>query len=78
MSHLPSEARKYLAKIGAKGGKKGGKTTGESKVRGDAEYYRAIGQKAAKARKAKRTASSASAAPFKNSGRSRGMNKGEK
>lgn len=46
----PKEVREYLAKIGAKGGKKGGKTTGESKVRGDAEYYRAISQKAVQAR----------------------------
>ena len=54
MSRLPPEARKYLAKIGAKGGAKGGKTTGKTKVRGDAEYYRAIGRKAAMSRKAKR------------------------
>ena len=54
MSRPPSGVREYLSKIGAKGGKKGGKTTGQSKVRGDREYYQRIGQKAAAARKAKR------------------------
>jgi len=37
-----------LGRLGGKAGK------GESKKRGDAEYYRSISQKAAKARKAKR------------------------
>lgn len=54
MSRPPREAREWLSKIGAKGGKKGGKTTGKSKVRGDAEYYRKIGQKSAMSRKAKK------------------------
>ena len=42
----------YLRQIGSKGGQ----ATGESKVRGDAEYYRRISLKAAKARAAKRSA----------------------
>lgn len=41
------EVREYLASIGSKGGKKGGKATGESKVRGDSEYYRNIRKKRA-------------------------------
>ena len=44
------EVKAYLASIGSKGGR----ATGKAKVRGDAEYYRTISQKAAKARKAKR------------------------
>ena len=50
MSRLPPEAIEYLASIGSKGGK----ACGKSKVRGDADYYRRISQKAAEARKAKR------------------------
>jgi hypothetical protein len=51
VSRTPKEVREYLASIGSKGGKAGG----ESKVRGDADYYKRISEKAAKARKAKRT-----------------------
>ena len=47
---MTDNVRKYLASIGSKGGK----TTGKSKVRGDADYYRRISQKAAEARKRKR------------------------
>jgi hypothetical protein len=35
---VKKEIRDYLAKIGSKGGK----TKGESKLRGDSEYYRRI------------------------------------
>lgn len=35
----------------AKSGSKGGKTTGESKIRGDKEYYARIGEKGRKVRK---------------------------
>lgn len=56
MSGINKGAREYLASIGSKGGKAGGK----SKVRGDSDYYKRISAKAAKARKAKRTESSAS------------------
>jgi hypothetical protein len=42
-------ATSYLAEIGSKGGK----ATGKSKVRGDADYYKRISQKAAEARKRK-------------------------
>lgn len=52
MSRPPKALSAYLAAIG----KKGGETKGKSKVRGDAEYYKAISAKAAKARKKKRTA----------------------
>jgi hypothetical protein len=44
-----------------KAGMKGGKATGKAKVRGDAEYYRTISKKAAKARKAKSRTGSAGA-----------------
>ena len=44
------EVRDYLASIGSKGGKAGG----ESKIRGDADYYKRISAKAAKSRRAKR------------------------
>jgi hypothetical protein len=43
-----------IAKFFAETGMEGGRATGKAKVRGDAEYYRSISQKAAKARKAKR------------------------
>lgn len=39
----------YLASIGSKGGK----AKGASKVRGDADYYKSISQKAVAARKKK-------------------------
>jgi hypothetical protein len=45
----------YLSQIGSKGGRSG---TGKAKVRGDADYYKRISAKAAKARKAKRAADS--------------------
>lgn len=58
-STLPHKARSvavdkvkdYLAQIGSKGGRSG---VGKSKIRGDADYYKRISAKAAKARKAKR------------------------
>lgn len=53
---MGNAVKEYLASIGSKGGK----TTGAAKVRGDSDYYKRISAKAAKARKAKRTASSAS------------------
>ena len=43
--------REYLAGIGRKGGQAG---TGKRKVRGNAEYYKRISAKAAKARNDKR------------------------
>ena len=46
-----SQVSKYLATIGAKGGK----ATGKVKARGDADYYRKLAKKSAKARKARRT-----------------------
>jgi hypothetical protein len=51
---MTDKIKDYLASIGSKGGK----ATGKAKVRGDADYYRAISKKAAAARKAKRTADS--------------------
>ena len=51
---MTDKVRDYLASIGSKGGK----TTGQSKVRGDTDYYKRISQKAAAARKAKRNADS--------------------
>ena len=51
------EVRQYLASIGSKGGK----ATGESKKRGDTEYYRRISKKAAAARKKKRAAAHSNA-----------------
>jgi hypothetical protein len=50
LKKAPKEVREYLASIGSQGGK----AKGKSKVRGDAEYYKRISQKAAEARKAKR------------------------
>jgi hypothetical protein len=41
-----------------KAGSKGGKAAGQSKVRGDTDYYKRISKKAAAARKAKRNADS--------------------
>ena len=53
--HVSSKSiREYLRLIGKRGGAAG---TGSSKVRGDAEYYKRISRKAAKARKAKRKGS---------------------
>lgn len=49
---MADPVKAYLAKIGSKGGKAGGK----SKVRGDADYYKRISAKAAKARAAKKRA----------------------
>jgi hypothetical protein len=46
---MSDKIKDYLASIGSKGGK----ATGKSKVRGDADYYKRISAKAAKARKAK-------------------------
>ncbi len=46
---MSESVKDYLARIG----KKGGETKGKSKVRGGAEYYKAISAKAAKARKKK-------------------------
>lgn len=43
--------KKYLSAIGRKGGKA---ASGAAKVRGDAEYYKAISKKAAAARRRKR------------------------
>lgn len=50
---MTKELREHLARLG----KKGGETKGKSKVRGDSEYYKRISAKAAKARKAKKSAS---------------------
>ena len=47
---MSNPVKDYLATIGSKGGK----ATGKAKVRGDAEYYRRISQKAAEARKRNR------------------------
>ena len=41
---MKKELRDYFKKIGAKGGK----TTGESKLRGDSEYYRRLSKKRGK------------------------------
>ncbi len=49
---MSESVRDYLSRIGAKGGA----ATGKSKSRGDAEYYRRISAKAAKARAKKRKA----------------------
>jgi hypothetical protein len=46
---MSDSVKAYLAKIGSKGGK----ASGQSKVRGDAAYYKRISKKAAAARKAK-------------------------
>ena len=46
------ELREHLARLG----NKGGEAKGKSKVRGDSEYYKRISAKAAKARKAKKSA----------------------
>ena len=48
MTQNKNPAAVSLGRLGGKAGK------GESKKRGDSEYYRTISQKAAKARKAKR------------------------
>jgi hypothetical protein len=48
---MTDKVRDYLSQIGSKGGRSG---TGEAKVRGDADYYKRISKKAAKARAAKR------------------------
>lgn len=45
-----TDHKKYLAKIGAKGGK----ATGQTKARGDAEYYAELARKAAASRKRNR------------------------
>jgi general stress protein YciG len=47
---LTKEIREYMRSIGADGGR----AVGQSKVRGDAEYYQRISRKAAAARAAKR------------------------
>lgn len=49
LSEVPSKnpAAVSLGRLGGKGGK------GKSKIRGDADYYKRISKKAAKARKAK-------------------------
>ena len=44
------EVKKFLSEIG----RKGGSATGQSKVRGDSEYYRGISAKAVQARKARK------------------------
>lgn len=46
---IDPNVKAYLSSIGKKGGQK----TGDAKVRGDAEHYRKMSEKAAKARKAK-------------------------
>jgi hypothetical protein len=48
---VTDKIKDYLSQIGSKGGRSG---TGEAKVRGDADYYKRISKKAAKARAAKR------------------------
>lgn len=53
------ELREHLARLG----KKGGETTGKSKVRGDSDYYKRISAKAAKARKAKKSAANQGTKP---------------
>jgi general stress protein YciG len=44
---MKKEVREFLAKIGAKGGK----ATGESKSRGDSEYYRRLRKKGVRKQK---------------------------
>lgn len=48
---MTDKVHEYLAQIGSKGGRSG---VGKSKLRGDADYYKRISAKAAKARKAKK------------------------
>lgn len=51
MALVNSEVRKFMSEIGRRGGLK----TGTAKVRGNSEYYKALSQKAAKAREARKS-----------------------